>query len=250
MNPGQKRDRIFLLSPYHDKLVLIVAHVAIRIQSVGSYGASRQDRVLDKAVQDIPRGGGKAFEANAADTVAILLRSDDHKRFANYSSSAVALLQSADERFVDLDPAVEPLSVGTNHGPPKFVQPCPSRFVTPQAQDALNSQCAGSVFLTCDPPDRTKPERQRLASILKNSSRRRRNLKRAASTDPQTTRAQPGLPGLAAGANKTLRPAQFHQILSTRCLRRKASLKFRERTRKVLVHALKHYGAGLLESRG
>jgi len=69
-----------------------------------------------------------------------------------------------------------PVAAGTHHRSAQLVQPRPRRAVTAQSQQPLQPQRAGSCFLACDIPNCSKPQHQRLTSILKDRPRQQRDL--------------------------------------------------------------------------
>ena len=242
MHARQKCDCILRSPPNDNQLVPIALHLSVGVQAIRPNNAVGLDCIADEPVQLFSRSSRNATQSDASYGGTVFLRGDDHQGLALGTATTVALLQTADECFVDFDPACKSVSIRANHRSTQFVQPSPCRLVTPKTHDTLNSKSTRSIFLTSHPPHRTKPKCQRLANVLKYRSRRNRRLKLTVTADQKAAGVQPSFACHAARTNKALRPAQFYQILSTCRLRRKTSLKFWERGGKVFFHAPKYYG--------
>ena len=120
--------------------------------------------------------------------------------------------------------------------------------VASQTQNALQSQSTRPGFLARHPPHRPIPGAQRQTRILENRARRQRSLIIALSTAQQAPPTTgPSSLSPTAGARKTPRPAQLHQILATRLLSDKTPLKLLQRPR-VVLHEPAYYMLGLRES--
>ena len=145
--------------------------------------------------------------------------------------------------FIHLHPPVKPISAGTNHRSPEFVQPCPGRLVASQAQDLLKTDGTGTILLAGHVPDRSKPHPQWLVGVLKDSSRRYRGLVSTGTTNDPPSRCGPTAVALATWANKSIRPPQLQQILSAGILRAKPVLQFQNSPR-IIFHTPIHYILG------
>jgi len=84
-----------------------------------------------------------------------------------------------------LDPSGQPIPAGPHHRASDLVEPGPGRAITTQSQDALQTQRAGAVLLTDDPPDRSEPEGQRCTRALEDRPRRHRCLASAPRAHPE-----------------------------------------------------------------
>lgn len=72
--------------------------------------------------------------------------------FRSFSSGSQDDIAVADRFHGDrLDRSRQPVLSRSNHGPPQFVQPRPSRLVTPPTQNTLHAQSTGPVLLTRHP---------------------------------------------------------------------------------------------------
>src|ERR1035437_2687885 len=74
--------------------------------------------------------------------------------------------------LVHFHPAREPITTGSDHRAPQFMQPRPGRPITAQSKDPLQIQRAGAVLLAGHIPHRPKPDRQRLPRVLDRKSTR------------------------------------------------------------------------------
>ena len=150
--------------------------------------------------------------------------------------------------LVDLCAASEPFAARPHHRAPQLVQQRPGGAVASQTQNALQSQSTRPGFLARHPPHRPIPGAQRQTRILENRARRQRSLIIALSTAQQAPPTTgPSSLSPTAGARKTPRPAQLHQILATRLLSDKTPLKLLQRPR-VVLHEPAYYMLGLRES--
>src|ERR1035441_8155516 len=142
-----------------------------------------------------------------------------------------AFLQPADHRLVHLHPPAQSIPIRSDHSPSQFVQPSPSCLITPQSEDPLQAQRAGTVLLAGHIPHGTKPHHQRLPRVLENRARRGRGLVPATAALKQGGTDQDSLGSLALRTAKPLRPPEADQVRSTRLLRRKALLKLLDSSR-------------------
>lgn len=95
------------------------------------------------------------------------------------------------------------------------MQPLPCGCVAFDAKDSLHPKGTGTVFLTGNVPDRTEPLTERLSGILKDGPRSYRNLVMTPRAFQEDLTDRPSLRAPASGAEETLRPTQFYQIVST-----------------------------------
>ena len=117
----------------------------------------------------------------------------------------------------------------------------------PQAENPLQAQRTGPLFLACHPPNRVKPHPQRLVGTFKNRSRRHRCLIAAKTADNKSSLRTPSRRGLTPGTPKSVRPAQLEKIRGTCFFRTKSCIKLAKRSW-VVFHTPTYYILGLLES--
>ena len=228
-------------------IVTFASHRLVAQPAVGVDDAARLDRILHKRHQALRRGVDDSPHPNSTDTRSIFLSRNDNQCFALGLASANALLQAAQVGLVYLDSPGQAIPVRAHHGASQFMQPRPSRLVTPQPQHPLEAHGAGTVLLAGHPPDRPEPKCQGLAGVLKDRPGRHRTLVVATRTLQQNAGLRPTFPPATARAAKAVRPTEPKQILPAGLLRRKASLKFHQIPRKIL-HRGPYYRLWLPES--
>src|SRR5271157_872573 len=236
--PPEKGDPVSISSGFH----WIVSKPAIRVD-----GTTRLDSLLHKGEQTLRRRVAYAAHPDASNSRAILFRSNDNQGLGFRLSPASALFQTSNIGLVHLDCAREPIASRTHHRPPQFVQPRPSCLVTSQSQHPLQAQGTGSVLLTGDPPHGSKPQDERLASILEYRPGRDRRLISAGGA-LQQNRSQRPRPGPAATrAAITVRPAQSKQVVTAGGLVSESGLELGQILR-VILHRLLYNILGSPES--
>ena len=189
-----------------------------------------------------------ALHADSSYPCTVFLGGDDHQRLFQCLASAHSLFFAPNKGLVDLCAASEPFAARPHHRAPQLVQQRPGGAVASQTQNALQSQSTRPGFLARHPPHRPIPGAQRQTRILENRARRQRSLIIALSTAQQAPPTTgPSSLSPTAGARKTPRPAQLHQILATRLLSDKTPLKLLQRPR-VVLHEPAYYMLGLRES--
>lgn len=126
--------------------------------------------------------------------------------------SFAAHVAAANVGLIHFDAAAESIPTRTYHGLPSFVQPCPSRLITPQAKNAFQTQGTRPVFLTGREPHRGKPGSQGYPRPIEDGSRCYRNLASALPTMKVSPTCRPWFGFLAAvSALKPLRPTATHK---------------------------------------
>ena len=194
----------------------------VAVPPIGMHEAAGLDRFVDKGVQTVGRRVGDATQPDPADAVAYFFGGDDDQRLRR-RGPPLSPADAAHKTFVDLHPARQPIASRPDHRSAQLVQPGPRRFVTPQPQEALQPQGAGTRLLAGHPPHRVKPQPEWFPRILEHRSRRDRCLGTARGTLPESSRRPPGL-RLATPAAKAIGPPQPAQIDSARVLGRKPGL--------------------------
>ena len=96
------------------------------------------------------------------------------------------------------------------------MQPCPGRAIATEAQDTLQTQRIGPIFLIGQMPNCTKPKCQRLLTVLKYRANENRVFKLTANATTQTSVHYPRFLTSTVCAPEPLRPAEFKQIFNTR----------------------------------
>lgn len=110
--------------------------------------------------------------------------------------------------FISFHNALQPIPPRANHRPAQLVQPVPRGVVAAQAQQPLQAQCAGPVFLVGHMPHRLEPKPQSQIGVREQRSRSDRGLMLAAAAVVKRPRGYASLAPLAAGTDKALRSRQ------------------------------------------
>ncbi len=232
-----------------DDLVAVseFAEPAISLPSICPHRATQFHSCLDRSLQRLRRGIGNLPQADASDAAPIDLGDDADQDLASGSATPLAWLGSAQERFVSLHRACEPISAGANHGDAQLVQPDPGGPVTAQPQDSLEPQGTDTRFLVCYVPHRTEPQPQIRLRVLEDRPSQDRRLETAGSAVIQATGGWPDARGLTSQTAGTFRPAQSDQIRPARLFGGKTPFKLHEGPW-VVVHIPAYYRLGRLES--
>src|SRR6516225_5648262 len=220
MNPRHQLGRSFVLATKRSN-GMPVAFLLQRLVSeptVGVDHASRFHRILDEGNQTPGRGVGNPLQANAADTSSIFLSRNPNQGFLFGSPTAHAFLQSAQIGFIDLHCPGQPITARPDHRPTELVKPSPSLFVTPQAQDPLQTQGAGAVLLGGHPPHSPKPQSQRAPRVLEDRPGGDRGLMTARPTLQKHAPQRPVLLPSTPRTAKPVGPPEAEKILAASLL--------------------------------
>jgi hypothetical protein len=235
----EDRDRVFV--PHRFEPV-------VPCPPVGSYPAASFHRIMDEGAQTGSRSVANPSQPNPSDSLLDLFRRHGDQRLpAGRRPARTPLFQTSQIGFVHFHQALQAFPTRTNHGPPEFVQPRPRRPVTPQAQDPLDSQRTGTIFLAGHVPHGSKPQRQRKTAVLKDRPGRDRGLAPTSAAQPEPPAHHPSFLASAAGAYEAVRPAKSTQIRATSLVRAEACFEVHQGVR-VVLHAATHYGLREVES--
>lgn len=182
------------------------------------------------------RGIGNNAQADATNASAIFLSCDQNQGLSLGSASTFSGSFAANHGFIHLDGPGKSISSRANHGPAKFVQPCPCGLIAAKSQNSLNAKGADAIFLTGDIPDSTEPQRQRKPRTLKNGSGSHGRLIPTLATKDKPCLHSPTFAPAATGAQKTRGPAQRLQVSSTCFVAGKAFFHINQVAR-VIFHA-------------
>ena len=209
--------------------------LAVSPPSIRSDHRARLRGFLHGGFQTWGRSIRDAPQPDSSNAIVIHLDQHHNQRLSGGPAATFSPFFPADIGFIHLDHAGQPVPPWTHHGAPQAMQPCPSGSITAQSQNPLDPQGARAIFLSCDPPNGAKPQRQRFVCPVKDGSCYHGNLIVASRALEQRRANRPRLLMAATGATKALRPTQPPKIIPTRFLRRESRFEFRERLG-VFVH--------------
>ena len=167
--------------------------------------------------------------------LALVLHGYHHKGLSQRSTASFARFLAAHIGFVHLHRPVQPISTRSHHRTTQFVQPRPSRLVTAQFQDPLDTFGARPILLAHYPPDRTEPNGQRLTRAFKDRTGDQRRFVLACRASQKPSRA-PRFARTTTGTAKAIGPAESGQVLSARILCGKTPIEFSEISG-VIIHS-------------
>jgi hypothetical protein len=122
-------------------------------------------------------------------------------------SPFAARIGAANIGFIHFNATAEAVPSGTDHGLPQLMQPCPSRLITPEAKNALQTERTRPILLAGHKPHGGKSGSQRHSRAIENGSCRCRHLTCALPTMEISSTCCPWLSlRPAASALKSLRP--------------------------------------------
>jgi hypothetical protein len=101
-------------------------------------------------------------ESNPPDLTFFDLYHDNNQRLARCPSATLPWFLPTYVDFIYLNRAQKPVPSRSHHSMTELVQPCPGGLIAAQIENALQSERIGSIFLTRQVPDSTKPNPQRL----------------------------------------------------------------------------------------
>jgi hypothetical protein len=209
---------------------------AVRFQAVGVDGRARGHMVPDEREHGRLCEVGNDAHAKAIRGLAPFLHRDQHDRgFSSFQLATApnARLLAADPGIVDFHVAVQRLARGVDHRPSQLVQQHPRRFVSPQAQLALEQQGRDATLVGHGQIRRPEPHRQGSLRVVKDRARRQRDLATARHALPAATRRQTIRLAMAAPrTHESVRPATRRQVFLARGLGRELTLKLSQIPRK------------------
>jgi hypothetical protein len=208
----------------------------VTLPSVGVDRAAGIHSLRHGWAQVVPACTGNASQPNTPDTFACLLRGDHDQRFACRSTASLAGSFPTNEDLVHFHDSGQAIPTGTHHGPPQFVQPVPRGVIAAKAQDSLQPQSAGPIFLTGDVPHRFEPKPKGFMCVGEQRARRDRNVPLTALTAEHAPLHFPKLSTAAPGASPSLWPTQLNEVVAAGVFGTKLIAKF-QKVLRVLGHA-------------
>jgi len=197
--------------------------------SISSDHRSWVRRFLHGSFQTGGRGVRNTAKPDSSDAIVIHLYRNHYQCLSGGTPSTLAAFFSTDIGLIHLDDSDQPIPSGNDHGAPQCVQPCPRRPITTQSQNTLDSQGTRAIFLSGDPPNRSKPHRQRFVRPMENRSGHHRDLIITLRTLQQHRAYRSCLWMPTSRTTKSFRPAQLTEIIPTGFFRRESRLQFRKR---------------------
>jgi hypothetical protein len=218
MNAGQQAGCRPTAPAHHPWLVAIspLVQTAVRPEAVRNDCGSGFHRLFDKSLQALCRIVCHTAQADASHSSSAGLGRNAHQGFvAQVAPTPASLLDTAHLDFVHFDPSGQSLAPGTDHGPSKFVQAHPSRFVTAQSQRTLQTQRIHPGLLVGYPPDCAKPRPQRQMAVLEDRPSGNADYMSTLLTDQPTSRVLPRGSVTTLLTPKPLRPPQPPEVVRT-----------------------------------
>ncbi len=128
--------------------IALIFQARVRIPTIRVDATAWLDDVAYKRQQMLGRSAGDPAHTNTANAVAILLCRNDYQGLLGLraGTTAAAFFPATNVRLVHFDSPLKAIPPRPDHGSPKFMQPRPSRFITAQPQQSLESQGAAPVF--------------------------------------------------------------------------------------------------------
>ena len=185
---------------------------AVASPSVCVDGAARLDTLFNGNFQPGARGIRYTPEPNPPDLSFFDLYHDNNQRLARCPSAPLPWFLPTYVDLIHLNRARKPVPSRSHHSMTELVQPCPGGLIAAQIENALQSERVGSIFLTRQVPDSTKPKPQRLSGILEYRTGCNGGFVATTDTAIQLSLHGPGFRVSAARASKPLGPAKLEQI--------------------------------------
>jgi len=241
MHPGQECHRRLPAPADHPGLVRVSLSLEslVSFPSIRDHYGSRLDRALYEAREASGGSVRNPAEADAPDPLSIDLRGDHHQSLISQASAAPPGLDSPDVRLVHFDLAGERVPTGSNHGAPELLEASPTRPITSEPEQPLQSKGADPVLLICEPPHGAEPSPQGKVAPVKDRSGRDGGLVSALAAHHERSFCSPSPDRSASGAAKPCWPAHLNQICTAGVLRRKPVLEFGEGVG-VVLHDMKY----------
>ncbi len=128
--------------------IALIFQARVRIPTIRVDATAWLDDVAYKRQQMLGRSAGDPAHTNTANAVAILLCRNDYQGLLGLraGTTAAAFFPATNVRLVHFDSPLKAIPPRPDHGSPKFMQPRPSRFITAQPQQSLESQGAWRRF--------------------------------------------------------------------------------------------------------
>lgn len=212
----------------------------ISIPSIRTYNTAWCYSIFYCLFQAFSRCIGYTFKSNTTNTSLIQLSNNNNQSFTSSASTSLSWFSSSDVSFIYLNYTRKLVTTRTNHGPSKFMHPCPSGMVTSQAQSLLQTQGTYSIFLVRHIPHCTKPPLEWLPSAMEYCSSCYRSLKTTIRTVVQFSICFPSFFMLTPWAYESIWPPKLKKIFSASLFRGKSPFKFHKRFR-VIFHTPIYY---------
>ena len=234
-----QRGRIF---SRHDGFMAVApsAELGITGPAVCSHSASGLDGCENEPFQARCRSVRQAFQANAPDSVPVLLRGDRNDGLAAEAAPERPFVLPSHVGLVHFHDPAQAVATRTDHGAAQLVQPGPRGPLLAQAEHPLQPERTGTILLRRHPPHRLEPSPQGLASAFEDGSGCQRRLVPATAADETIPLGRPSRPAATARANETVRPPDPGYVVAARLLGVEPSLEFRLCARITLLHDLDH----------
>jgi len=218
----------FFLSLEKRKLVDVAFPFQRRIAQprVRMYGAAWFNAFLDERDQTVRRGIWYSLHANPTDAFPILLSRNDYQDLPFRLTAANATFRSAEICLVNLNSTGKSVPPRSYHCSPQLMQPGPGSLVAAQSKNALESEGIAPRFLVRHEPHSLKPSAKGFPRLLEDRSGSRRRLVLARCAAQQASGTCPGTIPATGRAMKTIWPPNAPQIVSTRFLGSKPTVKF------------------------
>ena len=218
---------------------------AVATPPVCSNCASFPDRGFHKGGQAFCGSVGYDCHTDASNPfLSFIFHSNYDQGFSFCPSPPFSCFFSANIRFINFNDTSKPISPRPNHSGSHLVQPRPSRLITAQTQDSFQSQCTSAVLLSCEPPDCSKPHRQRFVRILKDCPRYYRRLVATFRALIKHSSNRISFLTSTARATKSIWPSNLKKVITAGSIRRKRGLEFLK-VLGILQHTPRHYMLGL-----
>src|SRR3972149_9767974 len=199
---------------------LIITTPCIRV-----YCAARFNVFLNKWIKTISRGVWHLFETDTANTNPFTFNSNNYQRFPLCTSSSFTRFFATIVGLIDFYFFRQFLASRPNHSATQFMHPCPCCTITAKPEHSFQTQCTGTIFLPCHPPDSSKPQSQRLVRILEYGTRDDRHSVITIGTVKQYFANWPGFFAAAMRTYKAIWPSHLKKIITAVLLCRKPSFK-------------------------
>ena len=176
---------------------------------------ARLHAVFNSRYKTPPRRISHLLKANTSKPLALVFNRYDNQCLARRSPAPFARFFTPKIRLVNLDNTRQSIPAWPHHRVPQPMQPQPRRTIAAQPQEPLQPHCADTVLLIGYVPHRSKPNPKWFSGVFKDRPSRNRDLKVALTTPVQPPLRFPILPMITTGTPKSVRPAQFKQVLPT-----------------------------------
>ena len=165
-----KRQRIFTNERFLIYYIMLVSQgiqMIITKPCVCPHGAAKFNAFLSKAIDVIGRSVRICLSLIRPNPIPLSSTATTTNVFALGSASSFAGSLATNIGFINLHFIRKFFSFRSNHCTTQFMQPSPRRPVTTQAEYVFMLNALAPLFLTRNPPNRSKPQSQWFMGILK-----------------------------------------------------------------------------------